>query len=36
LIHSTALAVLGDHPIVLASLICWGLPLQAGFTSRLS
>jgi len=35
-IHSTAAAVLGDHPMVLASPIHWGLLLQLGFTSSLS
>ena len=30
-IHSTAAAVLGDHPMVLVSPICWGILLQVGF-----
>ena len=36
LMHSTATAVLGDHPMVLASPIHWGLSLQQGFTNSLS
>jgi len=36
LIHSIATAVLGDHPVVLASPINWGLRLQLGFTNSLS
>jgi hypothetical protein len=37
MIHSTVTAaVLGDHPMVLASPIHWGLLLQRGFTYRLS
>ena len=31
-LHSTAAAVLGGHPMVLASLQCWGLLPQLGCT----
>jgi hypothetical protein len=36
LIYSTAAAVLGDHPTVLASPIIWGLLLKLVFTNSLS
>jgi hypothetical protein len=36
LILSTAAAVFGDHPMVLATPINWGLLLQLGFTNSLS
>jgi hypothetical protein len=36
LIHSTAAAVLGDHPMALASPIHCALPLQLSFTNSLS
>ena len=36
MIHSSAAAVLGDHSMVLASPIHWGIRLQLGFTSSLS
>ena len=34
LIFSTLAAVLGDHPMVLASPIHWGVPLQLGITNN--
>jgi hypothetical protein len=36
LIHSTAAAILGDHPMVLASPLLGGLSLQLDFTKGLS